>query len=132
MSPKQTLVTHRSWEDWAVVIIAFAIMAFTNIHSSGHVPGTQVPAELINVAVIGVLLIILGVYEIAEWSRAVEFAIFACGAWLIASPFMFGFTGDAGLALGHYVFGTAVLALATLEIWQDWGLPAGPMQHSSH
>lgn len=132
MTPKQLFISHRSWEDLAIAILGVAVMALTWSHARELVPGTPVPGALINSAVIGVLLLILGFYEIAERSRGIEYAVFICGIWLFASPFIFGFNQVAGMALWHFALGVVVLALTALEIWQDWDLSGEQMHHHRH
>ncbi len=131
MSPNQPLSTHRSWEDIAIAALGLGVMAVTWEHSRDVVPGGQVPAELINTAVIGVLLLILGLYEIAETSRVIEYCVLACGLWLIASPMVLGFMGQSNFAMWHYALGSAVTALSALELWQDWDLSAEQMTRHS-
>ena len=40
----------------------------------------------------------------------------------MASPFVFGYSGNGVLRLWHSVLGAATILLAMLELWQDWGL----------
>jgi len=46
----------------------------------------------------------------------------ACGLWLIASPFMFGYADAGTLRYWHFMLGVAVALLAILELRQDWKL----------
>ena len=44
------------------------------------------------------------------------------GLWLIVSPFVFDYAGADALRVWHFVLGGLVVALAVLELWQDWPL----------
>jgi hypothetical protein len=44
------------------------------------------------------------------------------GLWLIASPYMFGYSGEGMLRFYHSSLGGIVVLLAALQLWQDWGL----------
>ena len=42
------------------------------------------------------------------------------GLWLIASPYVLGYSGTLGI--WHLGLGGLVLLLAALQLWQDWDL----------
>ena len=42
------------------------------------------------------------------------------GLWLIASPYVLGYSGT--LAIWHISLGGLVALLAALQLWQDWDL----------
>ena len=44
------------------------------------------------------------------------------GLWLIASPYIFGYSDDGMLRFWHTSLGGLVVLLAALQLWQDWGL----------
>lgn len=132
MSSKLLPKTHRSWEDLAVAFLGIGLMAVTWSHSTELARGMEVPGYLINAGVIGVLLLILGFYEIASWSRFIEYAVGAMGLWLIASPFVLGFAANGNFATWHYAIGLAVTVLAALELWQDWDLSDDQMARHGH
>jgi len=106
---------HRSWEDWAGIVLGIVI---------GLTPWFSSPAAsqaiMLNAIAIGLLVLALAAFEFVSLRRWEEVAAFACGLWLIASPLMYGYTG--ALATWHFVLGGLVVLLAALELWQDWGL----------
>ena len=54
------------------------------------------------------------------------------GLWLIASPYMFGYSGDGLLRFWHTSLGGLVVLLAALQLWQDWDLSDQDLaQHDS-
>jgi hypothetical protein len=54
-----------------------------------------------------------------RWEEVAEIAL---GLWLIASPFIFGYSGDDMLRLWHATLGGIVVLLGALQLWQDWRL----------
>ena len=49
-----------------------------------------------------------------------EVAEIVAGLWLIASPYVFGYSGDGTLRFWHVSLGALVVLLAALQLWQDW------------
>jgi hypothetical protein len=47
---------------------------------------------------------------------------FPFGLWLIASPLIFGYSGDDMLRAWHVALGAIVVLLGALQLWQDWRL----------
>jgi hypothetical protein len=54
-----------------------------------------------------------------RWEEAGEMAL---GLWLVASPYVFGYSGDGALRFWHASLGGFVILLAALKLWQDWDL----------
>jgi hypothetical protein len=76
-------------------------------------------------------VLVLGASEFLDLHRWEEGLEAACGLWLIASPFIFGYAGAGSLRYWHFVLGAAVLLLAALELRQDWKLSnADLIRHS--
>ena len=65
----------------------------------------------------GVLITMLALLELMSFQRWEEVLELICGAWMVASPFAFGYGG--ALRTWHFALGGIVVALAMLEIWQD-------------
>jgi hypothetical protein len=51
-----------------------------------------------------------------------EVATILAGLWLIASPYIFGYSHDGLLRFWHSSLGGLVVLLAALQLWQDWKL----------
>lgn len=84
-----------------------------------------------NAAIVGILVLALGASEFLALRRWEEGLETACGLWLIASPFIFGYADAGTLRYWHFVLGAAVVLLAVLELRQDWKLSnAGLARHS--
>jgi SPW repeat len=111
------LDVHRSWEDWVGMVLGFLVLFSPWIvEQTGH------RAAVSNSSLVGVVLILLAGLEMARLYRWHEVVTLLAGAWLIASPYVLGYTTTEPLATWHIGLGAAVALLAALEIWQDWGL----------
>ncbi|NNE24101.1 MAG: hypothetical protein HKN11_15970 [Rhizobiales bacterium] len=76
------------------------------------------PALMITTGFVGVLIIAMAGLEMVSLRRWEETIETLCGAWLIASPFVFGYGG--ALRSWHIALGALVALLALYELWQDW------------
>ncbi len=114
MALKAGLKTHRSWEDYLGLSLAIAI---------GLSPWFQeekIPREAYsNAALVGVALLLLAQFELIRSRRWEEVAELLCGAWLVTSPFVFGYAAGNHLRLWQWLLGAAVIALALFEYWQS-------------
>lgn len=107
---------HYAWED--VVSIGLGSVIVLTSWMVGA--GTQ--AAAINAVMVGILVIALGASEFLDLRRWEEGLEAACGLWLTASPFIFGYADAGTLRYWHFVLGAAVVLLAVLELAQDWRL----------
>lgn len=111
------LNVHRTWEDWFGIALG-ALIGMTPLIAGQ----ADSPTILYNTALVGVLVLALGAFEMVDLHRWEEGAEAACGAWLIASPFIFGYADSGALRYWHFVLGSTVVLIAVLELWQDWKL----------
>jgi hypothetical protein len=84
-----------------------------------------------NTVIVGILVLALGASEFVDLRRWEESFEAACGLWLIASPFVFGYADAGTLRYWHFVLGIAVVMLAVLELRQDWNLSNAELSHHS-
>jgi len=77
---------------------------------------------ILNTFTVGILVFGLAQLEYVALQRWEEVAEIALGVWLIASPYIFGYSGDGMLRFWHSSLGGLVVLLATLQLWQDWDL----------
>jgi len=77
---------------------------------------------ILNTFTIGILVFGLAQLEYVALQRWEEVAEILAGLWLIASPYIFGYSGDGMLRFWHASLGGLVVLLAALQLWQDWGL----------
>ena len=111
---KHWYAEHRSWEDYLSAGLGVLAVLSPIIIAEG-----ATTAVIINAGAVGVLIAALAMLEMMSLKRWEELLEVTCGAWLIASPFLFGYGGV--LRASHLVLGAAVAALAVLELWQDRG-----------
>lgn len=111
------LDVHRSWEDWAGMGLGVLVL-----FSPWIVEQTTHRAAVANASIVGVVLILLAGLEMARLYRWHEVVALLAGAWLIASPYVLGYSTTEPLATWHVGLGAVVALLSALEIWQDWGL----------
>jgi SPW repeat len=105
---------HRSWEDWCSLGLGLLILLSPMIAQT-----SESPYMALNAVVIGLLLMLFGWSElmlIEAWEEYLELVL---GLWLVASPWVFGYSHLPLLTAAHIVLGGAVAALAVLELWQD-------------
>ncbi len=109
---KHWYAEHRSWEDY--LSAGFGVLA---VLSPTVLAEHATTAMIVNAGAVGVLIVALAVLELMSLERWEELLEMACGAWLAASPFLFGYGGT--LRTLHVVLGAAVAVLAVIELWQD-------------
>jgi len=118
---------HYGWEDCLSMALGALIVLTSWLVGQG---GSQIVA--VNAAIVGLLVLALGASEVfvdlRRWEESLEAA---CGLWLIASPFVFGYADAGTLRYWHFVVGFAVVLLAVLELRQDWELSDDELAHHS-
>jgi SPW repeat len=118
---------HYIWEDCLSMVLGVLIVLTAWIVGDD---GSQTAAA--NAVIVGILVLALGASEFLDLRRWEESLEVACGLWLIASPFIFGYADAGTLRYLHFVLGIAVVLLAVLELRQDWKLSATELrQHSA-
>ncbi len=116
--------SHYDWEDYLSMCVG-AVIVLTS-WMVGDLPSQASGA---NAAIVGLLVMALGASELLELRRWEESLEAACGFWLIASPFVFGYADAGTLAYWHFVLGAAVVVLSVLELQQDWNLSSAQLSH---
>ncbi|MDH3742654.1 MAG: SPW repeat protein [Hyphomicrobiales bacterium] len=108
-----SLLKHQIWEDGASMVLGFLVVLSPWL--SNAATGT---AMMITTGFVGVLIVAMAGLEMVSLRRWEETIETLCGAWLIASPFVFGYGG--ALKSWHIALGALVVLLAVYELWQDW------------
>src|SRR5260221_4338569 len=90
------------------------------LQSSHEVMDSERSIMILNTFVVGMLVFGLAQLEYVALQRWEEVAEIALGLWLIASPLIFGYSGDDVLKIWHPSLGVIVVLLAALQLWQDW------------
>jgi hypothetical protein len=117
---------HYDWEDWLSMGLGSVIVL-----TSWLVGDVATQAAGANAVMVGILVLALGASEFLDLRRWEEALETACGLWLIASPFIFGYADTGTLRYWHFVLGAAVAVLALLELRQDWNLNEADLAHHS-
>ncbi|MFL6837080.1 MAG: SPW repeat protein [Bradyrhizobium sp.] len=123
MSDFRFFSTHRSWEDWFGMLLGVLIVVSPWFPmQSSQIVDSERSVMILNTFVIGMLVFGLAQLEYVALQRWEEVAEIALGLWLMASPFIFGYSGDDMLRIWHITLGGIVLLLGALQLWQDWRL----------
>jgi hypothetical protein len=117
---------HYVWEDCVSMGLG-ALIVLTSWMGDHAVSQTAAA----NATIVGILVLALGASEVVDLRRWEEGLEAACGLWLIASPFVFGYAEAGTVRYWHFALGIAVVLLAVLELRQDWKLSDAELaQHS--
>jgi hypothetical protein len=109
---------HYGWEDCVSMGLG-ALIVLTSWMMTNDVVSQTAAA---NATIVGIVVLALGASEVVDLRRWEESLEAACGLWLIASPFIFGYADAGSLRFWHFALGIAVVLLAALELRQDWKL----------
>src|SRR5438552_14338133 len=124
MSDFRFFSTHRPWEDWFGMLLGVLIVVspWFPLQPAHEVMDGERSVIILNTFVVGMLVFGLAQLEYVALQRWEEVGEIILGMWLIASPFLFGYSGDQMLQVWHAILGGLVALLGVLELWQDWKL----------
>jgi hypothetical protein len=116
--------THRTWEDWCGMLLGVLIVLspWFPAETGREVVDAERSLVILNTFTVGILVFGLAQLEYVALQRWEEVTAIVLGLWLIASPYLFGYSGDGLLRFYHSSFGGLVVLLAALQLWQDWDL----------
>jgi hypothetical protein len=116
--------THRTWEGWCGMLLGVLIVLSPWFPAeTGHeVVDAERSLVILNTFTVGILVFGLAQLEYVALQRWEEVTAILLGLWLIASPYLFGYSDDDMLRFYHSSFGGLVVLLAALQLWQDWDL----------
>jgi hypothetical protein len=122
MSDFRFFSTHRPWEDWFGMLLGVLIVVspWFPLQPANDVMDAERSIMILNTFVVGMLVFGLAQLEYVALQRWEEVAEIALGLWLIASPMIFGYSGDDMLRAWHAMLGGIVVLLGALQLWQDW------------
>jgi len=122
MSDFRFFSTHRPWEDWFGMLLGVLIVVspWFPLQPTNDVMDGERSIMILNTFVVGMLVFGLAQLEYVALQRWEEVAEIALGLWLIASPLIFGYSGDDTLRAWHAMLGGIVVLLGALQLWQDW------------
>jgi SPW repeat len=124
MSDFGFLKTHRTWEDWLGMLLGVLIVMspWFPMQADHEIVDAERSFIILNAFTVGLLVFGLAQLEYVALQRWEEVAEIILGLWLIASPYIFGYSADGLLRFWHCSLGGAVVLIATLQLWQDWDL----------
>ena len=106
MSDFRFFSTHRSWEDWFGMLLGVLIVISPWFPFSSHdVMDAERSTMILNTFVVGMLIFGLAQLEYVALQRWEEVGEIVLGLWLIASPFIFGYSGfeRAAMVVGSVI-----------------------------
>jgi len=112
--PILNLSAHRHWEDWCCLALGAVILVSPVIAQT-----VDFPSATLNALLVGLLLMLLAWQELMLFESWEDYLELGLGLWLIASPWVFGYSHLGFATAMHVVLGTLVAALAVLEFYQD-------------
>jgi hypothetical protein len=115
---------HRPWEDWFGMLLGVLIVVspWFPMQASHEAVDAERSAMILNTFVVGMLVFGLAQLEYVALQRWEEVGEIVLGLWLIASPFVFGYSDDTKLQIWHAILGGLVVLVGALQLWQDWNL----------
>jgi hypothetical protein len=124
MSDFRYFETHRTWEDWVGMLLGVLIVLspWFPTPTSHEVVDADRSYVIVNTFTVGIIVFGLAQLEYVALHRWEEVGGILLALWLIASPYIFGYSGDGLLRFYHSSLGSLVLLLAALQLWQDWDL----------
>ena len=124
MSDLRFFNTHRTWEDWLGMLLGVLIVLSPWFPTqAGHqLADADRGYIILNTFTVGIIVFGLAQLEYVALQRWQEVAEIVLGLWLIASPYVFGYSGEGMLRFYHTSLGGIVVLLAALQLWQDWDL----------
>ena len=124
MSDFRLLGTHKTCEDWCGMLLGVLIILspWFPTQTAHDVVDSDRSFMILNAFTVGILVLGLAQLEYVALQRWEEVGAIVLGCWLIASPFLFGYSGDTMLQIWHAVLGGLVVLLGALQLWQDWNL----------
>ena len=124
MSDFRYFNTHRTWEDWLGMLLGVLIVLspWFPSQASHEIVDADRSYVILNAFTVGLIVFGLAQLEYSALQRWEEVAGIVVGLWLIASPYIFGYSGDGMLRFYDSTLGSLVLLLSALQLWQDWDL----------
>jgi hypothetical protein len=108
------LKVHRGWEDWLLVGLGGVLLL-----TPALVPGEMPSTVLYSALSVGVVIMVMALFEMALKGRWEEVIQFAAGGWLAASVFVLDYGIAGELRALHFAIGALVALMAAFEFWQD-------------
>ena len=134
MSDFRLLGTHRTWEDWAGMLLGVLIVLspWFPTQTNQEAADAERSFMILNTFTVGIVVLGLAQLEYVALQRWQEVAEIVLGLWLIASPAIYGYASDGMMLFWHCVLGVLVVLLGALQLWQDWELSDQDLLRHGH
>jgi hypothetical protein len=109
-------------KDWMKLIIGLVLFATPWLYGFTSNGPASMSAWISGIIVAATSA--LALRHFAEWEEWVDLAL---GGWLIAAPFVLGFTGQSMPEQAHFIGGALIAGLAIWEIWIARHMGRGPI-----
>jgi hypothetical protein len=108
------LKVHRAWEDWLLIGLGGLLLL-----TPALVPGEMPSTVLYSALSVGVVIMVMALFEIALKGRWEEIIQLVLGVWMAASIFVLDYGIASELRVLHFAIGALVALMAAFEFWQD-------------
>lgn len=108
-----TLFTGKRLQDWLLVLLAVGL--FASPWLAGY---RALPLPTWHAWVMAFLLAYISFSALAEARQWEEWVTLVFGIWLIAAPFVLGFSTDMAAARVHWLVGALTVAISLLAEWR--------------
>lgn len=100
----------RHWQDWVDIALGLLILA------SPWVLGLTEMMPVLNAVVVGLVVLGLSALALGAFRDWEEWLNVACGVWIAASPWIFGYSSHAEATGTHLLLGLMVAGFAISEL----------------
>src|SRR6266540_2596795 len=108
MATTMNLSTHRPWEDWLAIGLGCLVVASPWLAGQG----TDTQFAVLNAIVVGVAIACVAALELGALETWEEWLEGALGLWMIAAPWVFGYSHFGTLTAMQAVLGGVIVVLA--------------------
>lgn len=106
------------WQDWSNLVLALWLFA-----SSWLLGYSQAPIAAWNAYAVATVVAVFSIAAMVKFAQWEEWINAAVGLWLIASPWLFGYTDMAGATWSHVITGVLIIGFSG---WELAAATAGP------
>lgn len=105
---------HRHWQDWADLVLGIVILA-----SPWFLGMMEMQAAAMNAMIVGLAVVLISALALGWLRPWEEWINVALGLWLVASPWVFGYSQLTEPMAAHVILGLLVAVLAGSELWEE-------------
>lgn len=120
-------MTNQRWQDWTIILLGvYLVLApFLGI-------GVVTGAAAVNSYLIGTAVVVIALFATVRPEIWEEYINLAFGLWLIAAPFVLGFTNLVAPTWNQIIVGLLISAFSFNVILENSAKKAGHVVHKEH